>query len=235
VEVAREEGVRLVTPLRLYEGEAVLTRTSLYFFADTGEKPGEGKSEEGGQGGREGGALGRRRWVLGDLAGVFLRRFLLRDSAVEIFLRRGRHRSFFLDFGRGNDGEGGKESRRRDAFLWRMFPLLPRLAWRQPPRTSPDFLLRRHQVTQAWQRREISNYDYLMALNTMVREGKGDRGKEGGGREGPEEEATGTAKHPLSSHPQPCFPSLPPSLTPSVERPLLQRFVPVPRLPLDPE
>ncbi|EWM22298.1 BEACH domain containing protein [Nannochloropsis gaditana] len=48
-----------------------------------------------------------------------------------------------------------------------MFPLLPRLAWRQPPRTSPDFLLRRHQVTQAWQRREISNYDYLMALNTM--------------------------------------------------------------------
>jgi hypothetical protein len=40
-------------------------------------------------------------------------------------------------------------------------------AWKQWPGTSPDYLLRRHGVTQAWQRREISNYDYLMALNTI--------------------------------------------------------------------
>jgi hypothetical protein len=40
-------------------------------------------------------------------------------------------------------------------------------AWKQWPGTSPDYLLRKHGVTQAWQRREISNYDYLMALNTV--------------------------------------------------------------------
>jgi len=116
--------------------------------------------------------------VLADVAGVFLRRYHLRDSALEVFLRRGRHRSFFLDFGREGGRAGGREGRRRDGFLWRMFPFLPSLAWRQGPRTAPDYLLRRHKVTQAWQRREISNYDYLMALNTMVRR-EGSKSKEG--------------------------------------------------------
>lgn len=41
-------------------------------------------------------------------------------------------------------------------------------AWKQWPGTSPDYLLRRHGVTRAWQRREISNYEYLMALNTVA-------------------------------------------------------------------
>jgi hypothetical protein len=129
----------------------------------------------------------------------------LRDTAMEVFLRRGRSRTLFVDFGR----DAPRDKRRRDHFIWRMAQFLPSAscfwfvgflattttttktkpnqegqpnpltphphpltppagaAWKQWPGTSPDYLLRRHGVTQAWQRREISTYDYLMALNTV--------------------------------------------------------------------
>jgi len=236
VEVVREAGVTLVTPRGTCQGEVILTRKALYFFTEaaTSLKEGEegaekvdeyGRREGGREGGKEGGegVVGRRKWAMADVAGVFLRRYRLRDSALEVFLHRGRHRSFFLDFGREGGRAGEREGRRRDGFLGRMFSFLPRVAWKQGPRTSPDYLLRRHKVTQAWQRREISNYDYLMALNTMV-------GREGGREGGREKDAIdsclsipfsfswSTTIHPSlpTSLPSTLTPSPPPSLPPSL-------------------
>lgn len=208
---------------------------------------GIGVEQEDGEG------LGRRRWLLAHVSGVYLRRcvmscfiavcvscvsacassvmstplttptfihncysYHLRDTALEVFLRRGRNRTLFVDFGR----DLPRDQRRRDHFIWRLNQFLPSAytprqkqqlsvfrfgaaaccvsvfvflwaliittmtndhhathhtphkppgaAWKQWPGTNPDFLLRKHGVTQAWQRREISNYDYLMALNTIA-------------------------------------------------------------------
>lgn len=45
----------------------------------------------------------------------------LRDTAMEVFLRRGRSRTLFVDFGR----DAPRDKRRRDHFVWRMAQFLP--------------------------------------------------------------------------------------------------------------
>lgn len=48
----------------------------------------------------------------------------LRDTAMELFLRRGQSRTLFVDFGR----DAPRDKRRRDHFVWRMAQFLPS-AW----------------------------------------------------------------------------------------------------------
>lgn len=45
----------------------------------------------------------------------------LRDTALEVFLRRGRNRTLFVDFGR----DLPRDQRRRDHFIWRLNQFLP--------------------------------------------------------------------------------------------------------------
>ncbi len=40
---------------------------------------------------------------LSSVSGIYLRRFRLRDSALEVFFRKGKHRNFFVDFGHTKD------------------------------------------------------------------------------------------------------------------------------------
>lgn len=179
-ELLRAENVTLVTPRRQYVGTLVLTRSYLYFLRSFEPPPGEAtsstgggkavgfsagtKEEDGAAGGEEGeeDLFARRRWALKNVCGIYMRRYRLRDTSMEILLRRGRSRALFVDFGRRKE-----DNQMRDLFTRRMVPLVPRSAWKQWPRMAPDHLLKSHSVTQAWQRREISNYDYLMALNTI--------------------------------------------------------------------
>jgi hypothetical protein len=49
------------------------------------------------------------------------RSYHLRDTAMEVFLRRGRSRTLFVDFGR----DAPRDKRRRDHFVWRMAQFLP--------------------------------------------------------------------------------------------------------------
>ncbi|CAK9251386.1 unnamed protein product [Sphagnum jensenii] len=39
----------------------------------------------------------RRRWTISSISAVYLRRYRLRESAMEVFFRRGKHRHFFID------------------------------------------------------------------------------------------------------------------------------------------
>jgi hypothetical protein len=41
----------------------------------------------------------RRRWTISFVHAIYLRRYRLRDSAMEVFFKRGKHRNFFVDFG----------------------------------------------------------------------------------------------------------------------------------------
>uniref|UniRef100_A0AAV1V083 Uncharacterized protein n=1 Tax=Peronospora matthiolae TaxID=2874970 RepID=A0AAV1V083_9STRA len=96
------------------------------------------------------------QWKYTHLVGVYLRRYRLRDSAIEIFLRNGS--THFLDW-----PITSKE--RRNEIVRVLYSFLPRSTPKQwPGRIIPHLAA----TTQAWQNRQISNFDYLMALNTFA-------------------------------------------------------------------
>ncbi|EGZ09163.1 hypothetical protein PHYSODRAFT_524125 [Phytophthora sojae] len=96
------------------------------------------------------------RWKYSHLVGVYLRRYRLRDSAIEIFLRNGS--THFLDFPLTT-------KQRRNEFVRVLYSFLPRSTPKQwPGRVIPHLAA----TTKAWQNRQISNFDYLMALNTFA-------------------------------------------------------------------
>lgn len=96
------------------------------------------------------------RWKYRHLVGVYLRRYRLRDSAIELFLRDGG--AHFLDFPRTT-------KHRRNDFVRVLYSFLPRSTPKQwPGRVIPHLAA----TTKAWQTRQISNFDYLMALNTYA-------------------------------------------------------------------
>ena len=100
------------------------------------------------------------RWPLDALRGVRPRRYLLRASAIEIFLLD--RSTYFLNL-------------RSEEERARVYGTIARL---RPPRCAPmdasasgdapEALLRRSDLTRRWRDREMSNFDYLMALNAVA-------------------------------------------------------------------
>jgi hypothetical protein len=54
----------------------------------------------------------RRKWSVGAISAIYMRRYRLRDSSIEVFFGRGKHRNFFIDFGSSED-----DVRRRNEFV----------------------------------------------------------------------------------------------------------------------
>ena len=104
----------------------------------------------------------RRRWTLSSVCAVYLRRYRLRDSAMEIFFRRGKHRNFFVDFGHTREDE-----RHRQAFARALMDVAPSGCFKQWPSMSPYRLVPELGVQEKWVSGRMSNFDYLMALNTI--------------------------------------------------------------------
>lgn len=98
------------------------------------------------------------RWKYKHITAAFLRRFRLRDSAMELFFRNGS--THFLDF-----PHVVKQQRNELARL--LFSFLPRSVPRHWP-GSRGAAASLSVVTKAWQAHQMSNYDYLMALNTFA-------------------------------------------------------------------
>ncbi|CAA6655614.1 unnamed protein product [Spirodela intermedia] len=96
-----------------------------------------------------------RSWPISFLYQVFSRRYLLRRSALEIFMLD--QTNFFFDFG---STEGRKNAYRA-------------IVQARPPHLNNIYLatqqlLRRTQLMERWTRWEISNFEYLMELNTLA-------------------------------------------------------------------
>ncbi|XP_038973687.1 BEACH domain-containing protein C2-like isoform X2 [Phoenix dactylifera] len=99
-----------------------------------------------------------RSWLISSLHQMFSRRYLLRRSALELFMVD--RSNFFFDFG---SIEGRKNAYRA-------------IVQAQPPRLNniylatqrPEQILKRTQLMERWARWEISNFDYLMELNTLA-------------------------------------------------------------------
>ena len=98
----------------------------------------------------------RLRWSLFHLREIHLRRFNLRRSGVEFFLVD--QTNYFLNFA---------NNRKRNKIYTRLMSLkLPNMAYAASSR-SPADLLRSSGLTQKWVNREITNFEYLMQLNTI--------------------------------------------------------------------
>ncbi|KAJ1868060.1 hypothetical protein LPJ78_000557 [Coemansia sp. RSA 989] len=97
-------------------------------------------------------------WQLSDIHQVHFRRYMMRSSALEIFFRD--RTSVLLNFA---------TKKTLMQLVWKLTSLpavncqLALSDIRPPP-----VLLRRLKLTEHWQRGELSNFDYLMGLNTVA-------------------------------------------------------------------
>ena len=96
------------------------------------------------------------RWSLGEVRELHLRRYNLRRTALEAFLVD--QTNMFLNF---------PTNRKRNKVYSRLVSLrLPNLL--HSSSRSPAELLKSSGLTQKWINREISNFEYLMQLNTIA-------------------------------------------------------------------
>lgn len=110
------------------------------------------------------------RFLISEITHAYLRRYRLRDSAIEMFfLSSGGSSSFsgsnslFVDFGPGAEGNS-----RRDSSATHIMRRAPQNSLKQFPEKSNRFLHERLQkITLAWVRGSLSNFDYLMQLNIL--------------------------------------------------------------------
>ncbi|KAF0717081.1 Aste57867_2508 [Aphanomyces stellatus] len=100
------------------------------------------------------------RWSWKEVVAVYLRQFRLRESAIEIFLQNGS--AHFFDF----HAQDSPSTPIRNETARMILAMCPRATVKQWPMVSPNRLV--GNLTKEWQMRLISNYDYLMALNTLA-------------------------------------------------------------------
>ena len=115
------------------------------------------------------------RWNISEASHIYLRRYRLRDSALEIFFIPSAgattggtaffagSRSLFIDFGAGVWG-----NTRRDDAANALMKRAPIQTVKQWPDKSGQFLHDElKKLTQAWSQGAISNFDYLSSLNCL--------------------------------------------------------------------
>eukprot|EP00980_Cylindrotheca_fusiformis_P016230 scaffold4825_cov132-Cylindrotheca_fusiformis.AAC.7 len=116
------------------------------------------------------------RWNLSELSHVYLRRYRLRDSSIEMFFIPSGGTSFggyglfspstslFIDLGPGYEGVT-----RRDEAAFAIMRRAPPQAIKQWPDRSAQFLHEQlSRLTMGWVEGRITNFDYLLHLNMLA-------------------------------------------------------------------
>jgi hypothetical protein len=116
------------------------------------------------------------RWNLSELSHVYLRRYRLRDSSIEMFFIPSGGTSFggyglfspstslFIDLGPGYEGVT-----RRDDAAFAIMRRAPPQAIKQWPDRSAQFLHEQlSRLTMGWVEGRITNFDYLLHLNMLA-------------------------------------------------------------------
>ncbi|XP_076823781.1 neurobeachin-like protein 1 isoform X1 [Clavelina lepadiformis] len=137
------EDCQLVTLMDVVSGKLEVTTTHVYFYDKTSS------NEEGGDSGLD------FKWSLSQLREVHFRRYNLRKSALELFLID--QTNYFINF----------QTNIRQRVYKALLSVKPPNLLYYGTRT-PQELLRASGLTQKWIQREISNFDYLMQLNTIA-------------------------------------------------------------------
>ncbi|XP_039138375.1 LOW QUALITY PROTEIN: BEACH domain-containing protein C2-like [Dioscorea cayenensis subsp. rotundata] len=144
----------LVRPLKVVQGTFQVTTKRINFIVDVNQN--DNPSDEVCSQNQE--REKDRSWLISSLHQMFSRRYLLRRSALELFMVD--RSNFFFDF---LSIEGRKNAYRaivqaRPPFLNNIYLATQR----------PEQLLKRAQLMERWARWEISNFEYLMELNTLA-------------------------------------------------------------------
>ncbi|XP_042326371.1 neurobeachin-like protein 1 isoform X2 [Sceloporus undulatus] len=133
------EDCELITIINIIPGKLEVTTQHIYFYDGSIEK------EEG---------IGFDfKWPLSQIREVHLRRYNLRRSALEIFFID--QTNYFLNF---------KKEARNKVYSRILSLCSPNISGTR----SPQELFKASGLTQKWVNREISNFDYLIQLNTMA-------------------------------------------------------------------
>ncbi|XP_027928057.1 BEACH domain-containing protein C2 [Vigna unguiculata] len=146
----------MVRPLKVIRGTFQVTNKRINFIVDNSETSttmdGSNSNVEAGKQEKD------RSWLMLSLHQIYSRRYLLRRSALELFMVD--RSNFFFDFG---NGEG-----RRNAYRAIVQARPPHLNNIYLATQRPEQLLKRIQLMERWTRWEISNFEYLMQLNTLA-------------------------------------------------------------------
>ncbi|KAF7825980.1 BEACH domain-containing protein C2 isoform X1 [Senna tora] len=146
----------MVRPLKVVRGTFQVTTRRINFIVDNSETstPKEGLDSSFDIGDQE----KDRSWLMLSLHQIYSRRYLLRRSALELFMVD--RSNFFFDFG---SSEG-----RKNAYRAVVQARPPHLNNIYLATQTPEQLLKRTQLMERWARWEISNFEYLMQLNTLA-------------------------------------------------------------------
>ena len=136
------EECELIVFMSVIKGRFELTNKYVYFFDSRPVKDENERFDN--------------RWSLLTIAELHLRRFNLRRSALEVFLLDGTN--FFLNF---------VSNKRRNRIFTKILSQRPPNIVHSTGR-SPKDLFKSSGMTQKWINREISNFQYLMHLNTIA-------------------------------------------------------------------
>lgn len=134
------EDCELVTLVDVIKGRLEVTTLNIYFFDCSSNR------EEGGE---------DFKWSLSLLREIHFRRYNLRRSAIELFMVD--QTNFFLNF----------EPKKRNKVYSKILSLKPPNLIYTVSR-SPAEMLRASGLTKKWIQREISNFEYLIELNTIA-------------------------------------------------------------------
>lgn len=163
-QVIVEAAVTLITPSGNFIGIMSFTGSELFFYSTHTQPGGSNHLVDAAavtlMSNRK---IRRRKWIIERISGVYLRTYRLRESALEVFFRRGKHRSFFVDF-----GSSKTDLKRRNVFARALMNVAPASAMKQWPNSTYFKLIHDHGLQEKWLNGQISNFDYLMFLNTMA-------------------------------------------------------------------
>lgn len=147
----------MVRPLKVVRGTFQVTSKRINFIidersSDSNINDAAATSDQCGQQDKD------RSWLISSLHQIYSRRYLLRRSALELFMVD--RSNFFFDFG---DIDARKNAYRA-------------IVQTKPPNLNDIFLatqraeqiLKRTQLMERWANWEISNFEYLMELNTLA-------------------------------------------------------------------
>eukprot|EP00761_Pharyngomonas_kirbyi_P004863 gb/GECH01004868.1/.p1 GENE.gb/GECH01004868.1/~~gb/GECH01004868.1/.p1 ORF type:complete len:2114 (+),score=480.09 gb/GECH01004868.1/:1-6342(+) len=136
----------MVTPLNTIEGRMEISTASIYFITNKSNLAKDKTLAS---------LPSEQKWRLDQIEKIFKRRYLLRSTAMEIFFIDGT--TLMFNF------EVGVVKQVMFKILSQRLPKLKHSGF-----ASPATQLKKSRITQKWQRREISNFEYLMALNTFA-------------------------------------------------------------------
>ena len=146
--------VYLVMLQTMVEGELLLTNHCIY-FRKMGDEIDVMTQEPIPEEGEDKTEFEERRWRLNRLIEVHIRRYMLRSQALELFFAD--THELFVNFSNGRKD--------RDLFFTKLryYCKVPMLS---PPKSlNPSSTFSKSNVTELWQKRKISNFEYLMQLN----------------------------------------------------------------------